>query len=173
MLTLSLLELRKVSALSSVFGENLAHAASVCLDEQRHERPVSLEINGDIQVETVLYWDPPTPEIRRTWNDDEVTTEYGAYGIAILLIPKTTEFKVVERAKKGRGFDYWLGSKEEQGPLFQRKGRLEVSGVRTGDISGRVSQKIAQVKAHYSTLPAVVIVVGFSKPESRVIKWNV
>jgi hypothetical protein len=172
-ITLSLSKLKDGAPLTPAFLESLAHAASVCLDDQSHSAPVTMEVRGDVSVNASLQWDSPSDEVLRTWNDDEEATEHGAYGIAFLLIIKATEFQVIERSKKGKGFDYWLGPKGETGPLFQRKGRLEVSGIRNGDVSGRVKEKVAQVTKHSSGLPAIIVVVEFGKPQSRVIrKWN-
>jgi len=43
---------------------------------------------------------------------------------------------VIERSRKGTGFDYWLGSADEVGELpFQNKVRLEVSGIGKADDS--------------------------------------
>jgi hypothetical protein len=47
-----------------------------------------------------------------------------------MLIRQLTQFTVIERSRKGTGFDYWLGSEDEAGELpFQNKVRLEVSGI--------------------------------------------
>lgn len=40
---------------------------------------------------------------------------------------------VIQRARKGTGFDYWLKRPESTEPLFQDSTRLEVSEIRTGD----------------------------------------
>ena len=111
--------------------------------------------------------------MRRCWNDDEVATEYGAYGIATLLVPRITNLQVVERSKKGTGFDYWLGSSMETETLFQNKARLEVSGIRAGSeatIVGRVRKKLGQTVKSDAALSVMVIVVEFSGPQSRVAK---
>ncbi|MEC4819430.1 MAG: hypothetical protein SAK29_40100 [Scytonema sp. PMC 1069.18] len=72
--------------------------------------------------------------MRRFNADTEVATEYGAYGIAALLMPYLTGLTVIERSIKGKslGFDFWLGSIDDPNTLFQRKARLEVSGIRKG-----------------------------------------
>ena len=111
--------------------------------------------------------------MRRCWNDDEVATEHGAYAIATLLVPRITNLQVVERSKKGTGFDYWLGSSTETEALFQNKARLEVSGIRAGPeatIVGRLRKKLGQTQKSDATLSAMVIVVEFSGPQSRVAK---
>jgi hypothetical protein len=53
---------------------------------------------------------------------------------------------VVERSRRGTGFDYWLGKKGDNNQLpFQNAVRLEVSGIRKGDdgkIKARAKQKL-------------------------------
>ena len=104
----------------------------------------------------------------RCWNDHEVTTEHGAYGIAILLIRAHADQTVVKRARKGPGFDYWLGQSDD--PLFQNKARLEVSGIRKGNpraVTRRMNQKLKQIRENDKELPAYVVIVEFSQPLSR------
>ena len=96
--------------ITPAFGESLAEAAEVCLEEREHSSPTAMQISGEAQGSATLEWEPPSDQMRRCWNDDEVATEHGAYGIATLLVPRITNLQVVERSKKGTGFDYWLGS---------------------------------------------------------------
>ena len=159
--------------ITPAFGEGLAEAAGVCLEERDHSSPIAMLISGEAQGSATLEWEPTSDQMRRCWNDDEVATEHGAYGIATLLVPRITNLQVVERSKKGTGFDYWLGPSTETEMLFQNKARLEVSGIRTGPettIVGRVRRKLRQTEKSDATLSAMVIVVEFSGPQSRVAK---
>ena len=159
--------------ITPAFGEGLAEAAGVCLEEREHSSPTAMQISGEAQGSATLEWEPTSAQMRRCWNDDEVATEHGAYGIATLLIPRITNLQIVERSKKGTGFDYWLGSATETATLFQNKARLEVSGIRTGPdatIVGRARKKLGQTEKSDAALSAVVIVVEFSGPQSRVAK---
>ena len=159
--------------ITQAFGECLAQAASVCLEDQKHESNTKLSVDGDFKKIYALLWEEATEQIRRCWGDEEVTTEHGAYGIAILLIPRLTEMTVIERSRKGTGFDYWLGSKSNFEPLFQEKARLEVSGIRNGteaQIRSRVNKKLEQTNKSDGSLPAIVAVVEFSEPRSHIIK---
>ena len=159
--------------ITSAFGEGLAEAASVCLEARKHSSPTSMQISGEIGGHAILKWQTASDQIRRCWNDDEEATEHGAYGIATLLVPRIWDLQVVERSKKGTGFDYWLGSSTESESLFQNKARLEVSGIRTGTeamVANRVRKKLKQTERSDANLSAVVIVVEFSEPQSRVAK---
>jgi hypothetical protein len=96
-------------------------------------------------------------------------TEYGACAIAILLVLDLTEFTVIERSRKGTGFDYWLGDEEN---LFQQA-RLEISGILKGsrnDIAHRVDEKRRQTaRAGHSKTPAYVCAVEFGGPVARMV----
>jgi len=153
------------------FGSCLAQAASVCLEDQGHSTGVVMKIDGDFKTSFSVSWEPTTEQTRRCWGDKEVTTENGAYGCAIILILRLTKHTVIQRSCKGTGFDFWLGDPDSTEPLFQGKSRLEVSGIRKGDqntIRSRIRGKINQVGRFNSTLPAIIIVVEFSEPSSRI-----
>ncbi len=160
--------------LTSGVGEALAQAASVCLEDQGHSSPTPMLISGEVTGSATLEWDPTSDQIRRCWNNDDEATEYGACAIASLLAPELSGLQVVERAKKGTGFDYWLGPTDDSDSLFQSRARLEVSGIRAGAkaaIASRVRKKLRQTeRSDSSLLPAVVVIVEFSQPESRVAK---
>jgi hypothetical protein len=111
--------------------------------------------------------------MRRTWNDLEEAVEHGAYGLAALIIAEHTHLEVVERSRKGTGFDYWLGQKGEGGgALFQHAARMEVSGIQHGDdktIEARVRKKLEQTTRTDGTLPAFIVVIEFSTPRVQVV----
>lgn len=156
------------------FGATLAEACAVCLEEQGHLQGVELTVNGDFDTTFKLYWQPVTQQMLRCWNDEEFTTEQAAYGIAFMLVRQLTELTVIERSRKGTGFDYWLGSEDTTSEFpFQNKVRLEVSGIRKADdrrVRARVKQKIDQTNPSDGTFPAYIIVVEFSKPLSFIVE---
>lgn len=77
-------------------------------------------------------------------------------------------YTVIERSRKGTGFDYWLGDKNSY--LFQKKARLEVSGILKGDdslLKSRHAAKEEQTsKSDELCIPAYVSVIEFSKPKA-------
>lgn len=160
-------------AITPAFGAAIAEAGAICLTDEAHEPGVILEVEGEFSTRFQLDWQPVTEQARRCWNDEEYTTEQAAYGIAFLLILQLTDLTVIERSRKGTGFDYWLGSQDSTATLpFQRMARLEVSGMRKGNrsqINTRAKQKIEQTGASDTEgLPAYIIVVEFSRPISLV-----
>ncbi len=172
---LKLVELTKgLPSITPEYGSALAQASAVCFEDQNHPNGVELEVSGTYQAKYQVFWQPVTDQMLRCWNDAEFTTEQGAYGVAILLMIDLTEYTVIERSRKGSGFDYWLGNKDDNRLPFQNVARLEVSGIRSGDeslVKARVSQKTKQVSPTDTTkLPAYVVVVEFNKPLSQVAK---
>lgn len=171
-LSLDALE-RGMPGITPRVGAYLAEAATTCLEEERHNPGVAMQIDGDCDHRVRILWLEQANRIQRAraWMDADVATEHGACGIAALLVAELTEYTVVERARKGPGFDYWLGKKDSAVPLFQEKARLEVSGVRRGDdraIESRVRRKIKQIEPADPRLPGVVAVVEFGSPRTRV-----
>ncbi len=161
-------------AITPAFGAALAEACAVCLADQGHAPGVELKVNGDFTAVFKLYWQEVTDQMLRCWNDSEYTTEQAAYGIAFLVIQELTDYTIIQRSRKGTGFDYWLGKKTEANELpFQNAVRLEVSGIRKGDdsrVKARVKLKVEQVGPSDQALPAYIVVVEFSKPLAFIVK---
>jgi hypothetical protein len=96
-------------------------------------------------------------------------------GIAALIMPRLTNLTIIERSVKGRGFgfDFWLGSIDDMGTLFQRKARLEVSGIRKGSetlIQSRVNMKLKQISPSNTVAPGYIAVVEFGTPQARIVE---
>ena len=122
----------------------------------------------------ILLWDNVTDQMRATYKQPKQTTEFGAYGITLLLLHYLTGYTILEISDLGTGIDFWLG--DEGDLLFQNKARLEVSGIRKGDqgsIDARMNKKIDQThKSDNTELPAIVLIVEFSIPCAKVVKKN-
>lgn len=158
--------------ITPVWGESLSEAARICLEAQALAGPCHYPVDGDITASHTLTWPSTTDQMRRAWNDLDEAAEHGAYGMAALIIAEHTSYEVVERSRKGTGFDYWLGLKGEDTEMFQHTARLEVSGINRGDdsaVKARVKKKLIQTSVTDGVLPAYVIVVEFSTPRARVI----
>lgn len=157
-------------AISPAFGQYLAEAGAVCLESQGHANGQELSVQGIHSKDYALRWPEITDQMERCLNDAEVATEHGAVGIAVLLMKRLIGFAVIQRSRKGTGFDYWLG--DEADMPFQNKARLEVSGIRNGDqktVKARVREKMTQTEVSDETrLPAYVVVVEFGRPVAEV-----
>jgi hypothetical protein len=157
-------------ALTPAFGRSMAEAAALCLEEEGHRDSALLLVTGSYAETFVVTWPEVTDQVRACYNDPEEATEHGACGIAILLVGELVGQTVVERSRKGTGFDYWIGAEDEL--PFQRKACLEVSGIRRGDaalVDRRVREKLRQTSRTDGVLPAHVVVVEFSRPMAYVV----
>lgn len=76
----------------------------------------------------------------------------------------------MQRSAKGSGVDYWLGNESDDVGLFQKKARLEVSGILVGtnsEMQRRLKRTLAQTAPSDSTsLPAYVAIVEFGAPQT-------
>ncbi|ESA33435.1 hypothetical protein N836_21295 [Leptolyngbya sp. Heron Island J] len=172
---LNLADLQKgLPAITPAFGAALAEACAVCLTEQAHKQGIELQVEGDLADTFQLFWPTVTDQMKRCWNDEEYATEQAAYGVTLMVIQRLTDFTVVERARRGTGFDYWLGTSAESTETpFRKSVRLEVSGIRRGSqrqIRSRVKLKLEQVKPTDDLAPAYIAVIEFSQPSAWVVK---
>ena len=158
--------------ISSAWCATIAEACIVSLSRHNHTSGVELNLIADKEKKFSLSWkDSLTEQLDRTWKDQEEATEYGAVCLGVQIALKMTDYTVIERSAKTTGFDYWLGTATDDQLLFEKKARLEVSGIFNGDVSkikSRYKIKIKQTKQSESTgLPAFVAIVGFSKPMAK------
>ena len=158
--------------LSAKYGAALGEAAAVCLVSQQHSPSTAMATRTGARSLTVtLDWAPLVPGAEAAWADETFATEQGAYGIAILLLEETQDLLPMERARKGTGFDYWLGREGGEGALFQNRTRLEVSGLRHGSraqTTQRLNRKLDQMQRTHRSLPGYAVVVEFGQPFTAV-----
>src|SRR5262245_679152 len=153
-------------------GTMRAQAALVCFGHQGHLAGVTLAVDGTFTASFSISWTETLTEAkRRFWNDLEEATQYGATAVAILLIRALTGYTIIERARKGTGFDWWLGTEDN---LFQGKARLEVSGILHGTtrrINSRIKARMGQTRqSDQLALTAYVVVVEFGTPRAKVVQ---
>ena len=152
-------------------GAALAQAGAICLESQNHTPGVVLAIRGNAAVGNSyrLNWTSTASRDRALWQYNRAT-EMGAEAVAILLAKNETPYPDVEAATLGTGIDFWLG--EDANFSFQRKARLEISGIRSGSdaaIARRVSEKLTQTtQSDHSQTAAYIIVVEFSRPVAEI-----
>lgn len=173
MLNLNDLGNGSIPGISGPVGASLAEACGVCLESQGHVQGVTLSVRSLRNSSYFLYWPPISNQSRRAWNDPDEATESGAAGVAALLAIRETGYTIIERSPKGTGVDYWLGDGSDTS-VFERKARLEVSGIRQGDdsvVRVRVRRKLNQTyPSDNAGLPVYVIIVEFGRPLAEVRK---
>ena len=181
-LNLDQLKLADIPGLSKEMAALQLQASIVCLDRNGHSPGSFLENNFEDRdtIQSELFWsDATNDQVKRTWADLIEATEFGASGIACLLIVKMTKYTILEQSIKDTGFDYWLCTKEdffsEDYQVFPRRARMEVSGIfreRKGNtVASRIKIKDRQIRRSDSTaLPAYVAVVEFGKPQTALVR---
>src|SRR6267142_3151801 len=84
---LDLISLRKgIPALTAALGAVHAEAAAICLSSQGHKPQVRLKIRKQKIPTYMLNWPVVNGKMKRAYNDDDEATEWGASGVAILLV---------------------------------------------------------------------------------------
>ena len=156
--------------LDPTLGELMAKCAAVCFDSQGHAIGKEMLVLGKLKSRLKVFWQPVSPAMARSYRLDTWVTDQGACGVAIMVVQSLTTYKVVEQSVRGTGFDFWLGRK---GKLpFDRKARLEVSGLRRGndtDVRARRDDKMNQTKQSDNTgLKALIVIVEFGRAISHV-----
>lgn len=176
--TLSLLDLKidrpDRPGWDTVWGSIFAQMASVCIESVGSGIESILEVNGNYSETILIVREILNDSARRFNADMQRSTEFGAYAISSLVVPELTGLTVIEASKKGTGFDFWLGAINDTGPLFQRKARLEVSGILKGSqlaLNSRVKQKTNQISPTDDTpYPGYISVVKFLSFEMILVK---
>lgn len=162
--------LEGMPGISLVEGANLYENSIVMLHKMNHCSSVILGIDGIVKEDVPLEWEGEVSEqLERTYADAESLTERSAVCISVLLALELTEYTVVERSRKGTGFDYMLGDKNDK--FYMPKARLEISGIeretKSNNLERRFNQKTRQTdKTDYTKMPAYVSVVEFSTPKA-------
>src|SRR5205085_7593664 len=137
---------------------------------REHQSGVTFHLTGMKAEQFPIEWSSVDDQMRRTYNDLQEATERGAYGVAILVVHDLTGKVVVERSKKGPGFDYWLGDDDDES-LFLGKARLEVSGILSASsavIQSRLREKKEQIRPSEALGPGYVAIVEFGAPTACV-----
>ena len=154
--------------LTPAWAKVLIEAAAVCLEEKNHKTGVLLSLSGLSTDVVILEWNGVDEQQRNAHHDLQEATEYGACGLAILVIKQLTGKVVLQRSRKGSGFDYWVGDENStNSDLFAGKSRLEISGILEGNrnaLTARVKQKRLQIQPSQYIAPGLVAVTEFSNP---------
>lgn len=154
------------------------HNCMVCLHSQGHYSGVALHVkNGNYTTAFTINWNGTvTEELQRAYADMSKATDFAACTLALLLVRELTEYLPVEQSVIGTTIDYWLASKKPEDDLiFNHTARLEVSGIlcenEENTIDKRIKQKINRLNPKKG-LPALIVVVEFSKPQSKMVNYG-
>lgn len=145
--------------LADAIAEAMSHHAAIAL--QRRHRPgveLATSVNGE-SIREVLTWRPAT-ESDAVMVDAKRATEEGAECIALALVGRFRQWRIVRRLQPGESADWLL--ENDAGELIV----LEISGTDDGPFNPRVRQKRGQAAlASARGLPAVSV-VRFLEPRA-------
>ncbi len=126
--------------------------------------------------------------MRRAYGDLQEATEYGASGLALLIVESCEGLTILSRSPKdGGGFDYYLTpvgfapNSMEENFLGVATAWLEVSGILGGtaeEMQYRMNARIRRLEqaarefSKARTLPAWIVVVEFSVPGVRMENYE-
>ena len=150
--------------LTQAVAEYLVEGARVCLD-RHHQSPVDFEIHKEgVRTIVCAEWELTDDRTKDAWRNEIDTTEAGASACTLAAVELATGFVAVHRAETRTGADYYVAPEDAEIEDLEDCIRLEVSGVDRGDIgivNRRLIEKINQVIAGDSNLPAMAGVTGF------------
>ncbi|MBR4273786.1 MAG: hypothetical protein IKQ30_13235 [Bacteroidales bacterium] len=162
--------LKGLPGISSVEGANLHENCVVELHRHNHSSPTTLQLSGKRDVDVSLVWTDSFDDVLdRTYADRQCSIERSAVCISVLLALKLTDYTVIERSRKGTGFDYMLGYKDDF--FYTPKARLEISGIseekRSNTLKARFEQKSRQTDiSDSSNMPAYISIVELKTPQA-------
>jgi hypothetical protein len=164
---------RGYCGLTKEWGAFLLQGCIATLSRHDHPKDFQMELTG-ARRKTIRFkyrWKRRMRQIFRSWGNQKQATEFGAACIGILLALKFEQYEVIESSMIGSGIDYWIGFSDRKGILFQKKARLEVSGIFEGsqaELDNRFNEKCGQTRvSDDSGLPAFISVTEFSRPVSK------
>ena len=109
-------------------------------------------------------WEPPDERVKNAWANEIDATEAGAYACVLAAVELSDGLVAVRRAETGSGADYYIASPGTNADDLEDCIRLEVSGVDHGNttaVNRRLRNKLEQMAAGNSNLPAIAGVAGF------------
>jgi hypothetical protein len=171
--------LEGLPGVTKVTGAYLREASIVALLKNGHHSGVLMKVEGIFEDTVSLIWDEKDDiEVVDSWKNDRDVANFGAVGIALLLLHHFSEYKNFELSDIGTGIDYWMGTKktEDKAQRFlQKEARLEISGIfraiPSNSIEMRIKLKKKQISASDDTgLPGWIAIVEFSLPKSKIVK---
>lgn len=164
-------------------------AGILCLTYHKHSAGVEMSVReayrGAVKEIVGLTWAHIIDDDSlNSWAEEAI--DDGAVALAALLIVNLTRYTVIQRSFKGTGFDYWLMEADtyqaarDQNEIISGQthgsARLEVSGdkeaKKISEINARIKKKTNQTdKSDHLNLPALIVVIEFSRPEAYMV-WK-
>ena len=94
----------------------MADCAIMSFHNQRHAPSVKMVVETNTQFHefSVTWRTDITQHLLGATADKERTTEWGAMGIALLLVNQLTEYRYIRASARGTGIDFYLSTKSDE-----------------------------------------------------------
>lgn len=165
--------------ISAARGMFYREAVIVGLKKQGHQSGILMEISGAFQEKFEVVWEDDIDILTvNSWRDELQIANFGAVGIALLLMKSLLEIISFEEGVIGTGIDFWVSTKDylkAQIPFMEREARLEISGILEEKPSNTVNMRIGKKRKQmhptdHLELTGWIIVVEFKTPKSKIEK---
>ncbi len=170
-----------IPALTASLAIYMQEAVVMCMNRHHHEPGVLCAVRDlDAELFTArIQWKMSYSEkIRRAFGNARNAAEKAGEAIAILTVTEFTDYTVVERARIGDGFDFWIGPNDEDHDyLFQQTMGLECKGLSNAsypsEIVAAVNRGIKQIKeSPNANFSALVVATEFSRPVVYMVQYE-
>ncbi len=169
---INLSQLTSLPSFSQNVSEFYKEAAICALTICGHKKGVQVKIFGVLEEKIELFWTDDIGEgVAKGWKDEAELVEYGATGIALLLLLNLTDYTIFERSPKGTRADFWVGKINEDGEE-ELTGLLEISGMKketpNNRINARLNKRIKRMEeSPFRTIPFYVFIIEFTAPKVK------
>ena len=178
-----------IPALTAAMALRMQEAVVMCMEPHGHSSGVSCELRNldELLAGLRIQWKMSYSErIRRAFGESRNAAEQAGEAIAILVILRFTDFIVIERARIGSGFDFWLSrTDEDYDYLFQHEMGLEAKGLSharyPSDITEAIKGGIAQIanaqkdqkdRDTNAKVPGLIVATDFSRPTIYMVRYE-
>ena len=170
-----------IPALTASLAIHMQEAVVMCMNPHNHVPGVLCAVRDlDDELDTVrIQWKLSYSElIRRAFGNTRNAAEKAGEAIAILTVTAFTDYTVVERARIGDGFDFWISRNDDDHDfLFQQTIGLECKGLSNAsypsEIVAAVNRGIKQIKeSPNAKFPALVLATEFSRPVVYMVQYE-
>lgn len=168
-------------ALTASLAIHMQEAVLMCMNPHNHVPGVLCAVRDldAVLVTARIQWKMSYSEkIRRAFGNARNAAQKAGEAIAILTVTEITDYTVVERARIGDGFDFWISrSDDDHDYLFQQLIGLECKGLSNAsypsEIVAAVNRGIEQIKeSPNANFPALVIATEFSRPVVYMVQYE-
>ena len=170
-----------IPALTASLAIHMQEAVVMCMNPHNHAPSVLCAVRDldDELANARIKWKVSYSEqIRRAFGSARNAAEKAGEAIAILTVTAFTDYTVIERARIGNGFDFWLSrTDDDHDYLFQQTLGLECKGLSDARypsaIVAAINKGIKQIKESMnSNLPALVLATEFSRPVIYMVQYE-